>query len=216
MPQPAEHLHCRRRRDAVVLGTEVQTNRPSSPKSGLAGMLPARILAAIASLILCSCASNPPPLPENAEPVVDLMAQRLHLARDVAWTKRANNIPIRDTAREASVIERTARQAEANDLDSAKATRFIRAQIEASCLQQEYWLQIWKDGADLPPGEPPTLAEIRSRLDSSSARLFAEWAATDGLTIPLQAVKSRLVAAGVSPAAAQAAAAGLAVKVPKL
>jgi hypothetical protein len=55
-----------------------------------------------------------------------------------------------------------------------------------------------------------SLGEIRSRLDSSSARLFAGWAATEGLTIPFQPVKVRLMDAGVSPAAANAAAAGLA------
>jgi chorismate mutase len=170
----------------------------------------ASCLTALTALVLCSCASTPPPLPEKVEPVVDLMAQRLGLARDVAWIKRANNLPVRDPAREAAVLERTLRQADAADLDSAAALRFMRAQIEASCLQQEYWMQVWKNGQGPPPGAPPSLGEIRSRLDSSSARLFAEWAATKGHTIPFQSVKVRLMDAGVSPAAANAAAAGLA------
>lgn len=144
-----------------------------------------------------------------------LMAQRLDLARDVAWTKWARKLPVRDPAREAIVLERTLRLAEATDLNSAAALRFMRAQIEASCLQQEYWMQVWKNGPGPPPGAPPSLDKIRRRLDSSFARLFAEWATTEGLTIPFQSVKVRLIDAGVSPAAANAAAAGLATPVPK-
>lgn len=167
-------------------------------------------LTALAALVVCSCVSTPPPLPEKAKPVVGLMAQRLGLARDVAWTKWKNNLPVRDPAREAAVLDRTLRQAEAANLDSTAALRFMRAQIEASCLQQEYWMQVWKNGQGPPPGAPPSLGEIRSHLDSSSARLFAGWAATEGLTIPFQSVEVRLMEAGVSPAAANAAAAGLA------
>lgn len=172
-----------------------------------------QIASVFLSLALSSCASVPPPLPENAEPVVALMAQRLDLARDVAWVKWANNLPVRDPAREAAVLERTARQAEAADLNSAAALRFMRAQIEASCLQQEYWMRTWKNGTNLPPGEPPPLDTIRVRLDSISSRLFAEWAATEGLTILFPSIEARLLAAGISPAAARAAAAGLAVTV---
>lgn len=167
-------------------------------------------LTALVALVLCSCASTQPPLPEKAKPVVALMAERLGIARDVAWTKWANNLPVRDPAREAAVLDRTRRQAEAANLNSAAALRFMRAQIEASCLQQEYWMQVWKKGKGPPPGAPPSLGDIRSRLDSSFARLFAGWAATEGLTISFQPVKVRLMDAGVSPAAAHAAAAGLA------
>lgn len=167
-------------------------------------------LTALVAFVLCSCASTPPPLPEKAKPVVALMAQRLDIARDVAWTKWANNLPVRDPTREAAVLDRTRRQAEAANLDSAAALRFMRAQIEASCLQQEYWMQVWKKGQGPPPGAPPSLSEIRSRLDSSFVQLFAEWTAAEGLAIPFQSVKVRLMDAGVSPAAANAAAAGLA------
>lgn len=170
----------------------------------------AHCLAAFAALLLCSCATNPPPLPDKAKPVVALMARRLEIARDVAWTKRVNHLPVRDPAREAAVLERTLRGAETAGLDSATALHFMRAQIEASCLQQESWMDAWKQGQALPPGAPPSLGEIRSRLDSSSAQLLAELTATKNQTIPIRSVTASLIDAGVSPAAARAAAAGLA------
>lgn len=167
-----------------------------------------QLLAPAASLVfLTSCAT--PPLPEDATHVVTLMSERLALAHDIAWVKWADGLPVRDPTRESAVLERTARQAEAADIEPALAVRLMRAQIEASNLQQEFWMASWRSGRGLPPGEPPTLASLRVRIDSLSARLVAEWAATPLLIIPKASVRARLVADGATPSAAAAAAAGL-------
>jgi len=167
-----------------------------------------RLLAPAAALVfLTSCATKP--LPEDATHVVALMSQRLALAHDIAWAKWADGLPVRDPSREAAVLERAGRLAEAADIEPGLAVRLMRAQIEASNLQQEFWMTSWRTGSGLPPGEPPTLASLRIRIDSISSRLVAEWAATPLLIIPKASVCARLVADGATPAAASAAAAGL-------
>ncbi len=169
---------------------------------------PANALAALAvSFFLSSCATVP--LPENAEPLVDLMAERLDVARDVAWAKWAEGLPVRDPARERKLLERISAQAEMAGLEGLAAARFMRAQIEGSCLQQEYWMQKWRTGHGLPPGEPPTLDALRSRLDSLSARLIAEWAAMAETPMAPASVRDALIQRGITPAAATAASAGV-------
>ncbi len=148
-------------------------------------------------------------LPEAGEPVVGLMAERLEIAKDVAWAKWANGLPVRDAARERALLEKMALQAEMTGLNGAAVTRLMRAQIDASCLQQEYWMNTWRQGQGLPPGEPPTLDKLRIRLDSVSSLLVAEWAALAGKPLPAGAVKQRLVSAGVTPKAAAVAASGV-------
>lgn len=167
-----------------------------------------RLLAATASsavLALSGCAT--PPLAEDAVPVVELMAARLDVARDVAWTKWAEGLPVRDPVREKAVVERFTARAEAAGFEPAPAARFIRAQIEASCLQQEWWMARWKAGESTPAGDPPTLERLRSRIDAISARLLAEWAAVETSPPAREAVRADLIRRGVSPAAAGAAAA---------
>lgn len=172
------------------------------PLTGLAGLALAFLVSA--------CATTP--LPEDAGPVVDLMSQRLTISKEVAWTKWANNLPVRDPERERQLVELMSNQAEIAGLDGPATARFVRAQIEASCLQQEFWLNTWRNGQGLPAGDPPTLDELRSRLNTLTARLIAEWAATAENPIPPAAARARLIRDGASPAAATAAASGLAVR----
>ncbi|MDX2080975.1 MAG: gamma subclass chorismate mutase AroQ [Terrimicrobiaceae bacterium] len=169
------------------------------------------VLAGLAVVfVLSGCATTP--LPEDAGPVVGLMSERLAVSKDVAWTKWANNLPIRDPERERRLLERVSNQAEIAGLDGPTTSRFVRTQIEASCLQQEYWMQTWRNGQGLPAGDPPTLDQLRVRLDSLTSRLVAEWAATEGTPIPTRAARDQLISEGASPAAASAAAAGLAIR----
>lgn len=167
-----------------------------------------RILAATASVLflaLSGCAT--PRLSDDALPVVELMAARLEVAKDVAWIKRVENLPVRDAVRERAVVDRFVAQAEAVGFETGPATRFIRAQIEASCLQQEWWLSQWNGDVPTPPGEPPPLERLRARLDSLSSRLLAEWAAVEANPPAAAAVRAELIAKGFSPAASTAAAA---------
>ena len=156
------------------------------------------------SLLLVGCAA--PSLPEGSEPVVALMAGRLELARDIAWAKWSDRLPVRDSAREAEVIEKLTRQGEAAGIDEFLVWRFVRAQIEASCLEQEAWMQKWKKGTPLPAGEPPTLDSLRKQTDHLSSLLLAEWAAAPDT--PRAAARQRLLKSVTNPRSATVAASG--------
>lgn len=161
-------------------------------------------MLAAALAMLSGCAT--PPLPEDSFSVVALMAERLALARDVAWAKWADGLPVRDPEREKQVVEKLARQGEAADIDGVLITRFIRAQIEASCLEQEAWMRRWNSGEPLPAGDPPALGALRSRLDRLSAMLVAEYAAA--WNTPPAAARKKLEATVIDPRSAAIAASG--------
>ena len=158
----------------------------------------------ILSLLLTSCAT--PPLPEESEPVVALMAQRLQLAHDIAWAKWAGGFPVRDPARETAVLEKLILQGEAAGIDEVLVSHFVRAQIEASCLEQEAWMEKWRKGTPPPAGEPPTLDSLRKQIDRLSSLLIAEWAAA--ITTPRAAAKQHLLKSVTNPRSATVAASG--------
>jgi len=159
---------------------------------------------ALLALLLASCATLP--LPEESEPLVSMMAGRLELARDIAWAKWAEGLPVRDPAREAAVIEKLTRQGEAAGIEEPLVSHFVRAQIEASCLEQEAWMKKWRKGTPLPAGEPPALDSLRKRLDQMSPLLLAEWAASP--STPRAAARQRLLKSVIDPRAATVAASG--------
>ena len=174
-------------------------NRISRITAGTRGM--ALLLCA---LLLAACST--PPLPEESEPVVGLMADRLRLAQEVAWVKWQNDLPVRDPARESAVLEKLTRQGERAGIDDVLVARFVIAQIEASCLEQEAWMSKWRRGEPLPAGEPPTLENLRARLDRISTFLLAEWAAAP--TTPRAAARQRLLKSVINPRSAGVAASG--------
>lgn len=155
-------------------------------------------------LLLASCST--PPLPEESAPVVGLMAERLELAQDIAWAKWKDGLPVRDRARETAVLEKLVRQGEAAGIEEPLVSRFVRAQIEASCLEQEAWMNKWRRGNPLPAGEPPPLDTLRQRLDLMSPLLVAEWAAA--IHTPRTAARQELLKSVINPRSATVAASG--------
>lgn len=162
----------------------------------------AAVVAFMMVLFLCSCATTP--LPEDGGPLVSAMSERLAMAERVAWTKQANGWPVRDPAREKAVIERAVNHAEMAGLDGSLVEAFLRSQIEASCLEQEAWMRRWSGGRSTPPGEPPTIDELRGRINGITARMIAEWAGVQS-NLPRSAVRARLIEEGFTPAAASTA-----------
>ncbi|MFA7344858.1 MAG: gamma subclass chorismate mutase AroQ [Terrimicrobiaceae bacterium] len=165
---------------------------------------PALLLISLLALLLASCAT--PPLPEESQPVVGLMAERLELARDIAWAKWTDGLPVRDPVREVTVLEKLIRQGEAAGIEEPLVSHFVRAQIEASCLEQEAWMARWRKGTPLPTGEPPTLDNLRQQVDRLSSFLIAEWAAA--ITTPRAPARQRLLKSAINPRAATVAVSG--------
>lgn len=177
------------------------------PSIGRRGEQSARFLGKgllLLGFVLTACST--PQLPEESEPVVAMMAERLSFAREIAWAKWADGLPVRDPAREAVVVERLVRQGEAAGFDEPVVARFVRAQIEASCLEQEAWMRKWRQGTPLPAGEPPPLGMLRQKVDRNSSLLLAEWAAAP-LTPPA-AARQRLLPSVINPRSAEVAASG--------
>jgi chorismate mutase-like protein len=166
--------------------------------------IPTTFSVVLLALLLSSCAT--PPLPEESRPVVALMAERLELARDVAWAKWKDDLPVRDPVREAAVLEKLTRQGEVAGIEEPLVSRFVRAQIEASCLEQETWMKKWRKGAPLPAGEPPALETLRQHLDLISPLLIAEWAAA--INTPRAAARQQLLKSVTNPRSATMAASG--------
>lgn len=107
------------------------------------------------------------------------MADRLRLARDVAWFKYTHRQPIRDPQREAQVLDRISALAAARGMPPAPVRAFFTAQIAAACAEQEALIRAWRRGAPTPAAPPRDLrTAIRADIDAANLALL------DALTQP--------------------------------
>jgi chorismate mutase len=154
-----------------------------------------------------------PALEANETRLIELMAQRLEVSRDVAWSKFNSGAPVLDPARERVVLTALVGQATRAGVGREAAERFFAAQIAASRQVQTEWIDGWKNGRPRPTTPPLDLANaIRPRLDAIGEQMVAALAArvvrpANGLSTR---AKARLEAKGFSQAAAVIAAGGLA------
>ena len=127
-----------------------------------------RLAAAGALLALPGCGhlgKEEPAVFPSAVP--GLMATRLRLAHEVAWTKFHSGTPIHDPEREAELLASLVARAEARRLDPAWVETFFTAQIAASREVQKELHAAWHADAASRPSTPPLdlRAKIRPRLD---------------------------------------------------
>lgn len=135
------------------------------------------ILSAFALLILAGCATTHPTVTDA--PLIDAMAKRLDLSREVAWIKYRDNLPVRDAKREAEVIDRMTTLAASRGMNTAAVRKFFTAQIAASCAEQEHLIRKWKRGARLPAIPPRDLrTEVRHDIDAINLVLLDDLART--------------------------------------
>ncbi|MFI6291409.1 chorismate mutase [Nonomuraea sp. NPDC050790] len=97
---------------------------------------------------------------------VELAADRVELAAQVAAAKWGTGQPVDDPVREEQVLASVAGQSVRLGLDPAKATAIFRDQIEASKLVQRALFRRWgADPGSRPAHGPDLRAEVRPKLD---------------------------------------------------
>ncbi len=131
------------------------------------------------SLLFCGCAglekqSDFQPSPTETH-LVDLMTQRLELARQVAWIKFQNHAKVKDAKREAEMLASLEQKAAVAGLSKETARNFFQAQILASRHVQEGLIFHWKRGGVLPAIPPLDLQrDVRPALDGISGELLQD------------------------------------------
>jgi len=140
----------------------------------------------LASLtVVCGCSTSGSkstfqPSPAEAQ-LVELMAQRLELAREVAWIKFQNNAKVRDPKREAALLTSLTMEARTMGISPIMAEDFFEAQIRASRTVQTELIWGWKQGQTLPAIAPKDLQrDIRPKLDRISKALLRELVVLSG------------------------------------
>ena len=102
-----------------------------------------------------------------------LIAERLQVAPDVAWSKHLSGDPVHDPEREAELLEMLSEQADAQGIDTAFIETFFDAQFRASRQWQRLLIEDWRRGEALPEGSPLDLREdIRPHLNRISDELI--------------------------------------------
>ncbi|MEX1118392.1 MAG: gamma subclass chorismate mutase AroQ [Terrimicrobiaceae bacterium] len=132
------------------------------------------------ALILVGCASRPDPAwtpsPAQAE-LVNLTTTRLELAREVAWIKFRDGLPVLDRKRESESLDRVVALGVEQGLSAKFVQRFFQAQMAASRAYQSRLISQWKDGGPLPLLPPRSLTQdIRPEIDSLNRQILAQLA----------------------------------------
>lgn len=114
---------------------------------------------------------------EREPGLLDLVARRLELMRDVAAHKWHNDLPIEDREREAVVIEQAVQDALRHGLTVDGSRAFFSLQIEAAKEIQRHWFGVWGQGTG--PAAAPDLDEVvRPELLRLGSAMLAAAAST--------------------------------------
>ncbi|MEY9874685.1 chorismate mutase [Streptacidiphilus sp. MAP12-33] len=113
------------------------------------------------------------------ETIAELSAQRVEVADQVAAAKYGTSSPIDDPAREAAVIAAAEQQATALGIDPAPVAKIFRDQIEANKVVQRALYAEWDADPSLVPTTKPSLATIRTELNTIDDELVQAIAAAD-------------------------------------
>ena len=117
-------------------------------------------------------------------PLVDLAAQRLALADEVAAAKYGTGKPIADPERERRVLGEVSELAADNGLDPGVAVRFFTDQIEAGKDVQRGLHARWDAHPESRPGERPDLGPVRRELERISDEAVRQLKATERVRAP--------------------------------
>jgi chorismate mutase len=128
--------------------------------------------------VRAQCAIN------RLELLVDISAERLAIAEDVALAKWDAGIPVEDARREEQVIRDAVKEGESKGLDRAFVSNFFTAQIEASKVVQYTLVSEWYRLGSAPAHRQIDLVKvIRPQLDKLQTRIISELAKTADLRV---------------------------------
>lgn len=168
---------------------------------------PTMLTAAVLSALSLTAAPAATGAPEPAAPaasrarltsLVDLAAQRLLLADEVAAAKYGTGTPIEDPQREQEVLDTVAELSTASGLDPAVGVRFFRDQIEAGKDVQRGMYARWDEHPELRPGHRPDLGqEVRLQLDRITVEVVRELRTTEPVRSPTTPCRTDLAASAL-------------------
>ncbi|MEE4595574.1 chorismate mutase [Streptomyces sp. DSM 41524] len=151
-----------------------------SPRHALIAVLAVAVLATGATAAVAAPAGPARVQHDTLRPLVDLSAQRVLVADEVAAAKWGTDSPIDDPAREREVLAAVARQAEELGADPVATSRIFRDQIEASKVVQRGLYSRWDADPAQAPTERPDLGRVRleiNRINGELVRAIADSAA---------------------------------------
>ncbi|GAB4179728.1 MAG: hypothetical protein Fur0032_20480 [Terrimicrobiaceae bacterium] len=109
--------------------------------------------------------------------MVELTADRLELAREVAWYKYREGLPVLDRKREKESLRALVALGRERGLSSASVSGYFRAQMKASRMLQSYLIAGWQAGSPVPSSRPRSLAgSIRPEIDACNRGILDELA----------------------------------------
>lgn len=105
--------------------------------------------------------------------MIELVSKRLQLAREVAWQKYQDDLPVRDPERETALLASLVERGRAAGVSEPAVRDFFEAQLKASRALQTFLIHKWKRGATLPALAPRRIVpDIRDDLDAVGTEML--------------------------------------------
>jgi chorismate mutase len=112
--------------------------------------------------------------------LVDLVVERLSLARDVAAAKYGSGDPIDDPIRERQILRSVGCALNTAPVSRRTGIRFFRDQIEASKVVQRGLYHRWhRHPEEIPATNPGLAVEVRPKLDRITAQIIQQFKCVD-------------------------------------
>jgi chorismate mutase len=112
--------------------------------------------------------------------LVDLVVERLSLARDVAAAKYGSGGPIDDPIREQQILRSAGCALNVSALSHRMGMQFFQDQIEASKVVQRGLYHRWRRHPEEVPAAHPDLAtDVRPKLDRITAQIIQQFRCLD-------------------------------------
>lgn len=136
----------------------------------------------VAFVMLAGCASRRDamwaPSPPQAR-LVEYTAQRLELAREVAWFKYREGQPVKDRRREKERLGVLVADGRRLGVPTGRTRGYFKAQMRASRAYQQILISGWQRGGALPTQPSRDLKKVlRPQIERLDAGILAQLAAT--------------------------------------